>query len=118
MASKTIDIETIKDESKEWKSVLISNITEEDKEIYLKRKKAVDMYLDGYKLANIVEATGLSLNEPRRLLQKCCTLDDDNQPIGYVALIPYKRTKEYQRKSDFTSSDTPTIKLSLYNQSK
>jgi hypothetical protein len=91
----------IKEERKYWKTVEISCLSEEQQNKYLNRKKAVDMYIDGFSNKQIMFATNLKgKGEAKRLLQKCLTADEFGSYKGYSALIPYKHIKtNYERKN-------------------
>ena len=81
-----------------WATVLVENINDNDvKELYLRRKKAIDMYFDGVKISKIVEETGFHRNTILRFAKRCITIDENGLPFGYKALIPYKRIKKYKR---------------------
>lgn len=87
--------------TKDWPKVLVENLSESNKEIYLKRKMAVDMYLDNNKLLSEIEnKTGIKPNDVRRLVKRCLSFDKKGSIYGYTALIPYKRIKQYTRKEN------------------
>ena len=85
-----------------WQTVLEDNIeNEEYKKLYLRRKKAIDMYFDNVKISKIVEETGFHRNTIRKFAKRCLMIDEKNGlPFGYVALIPYKRIQKYKRIDD------------------
>lgn len=87
----------------QWPTVLIDNIAESDRELYLLRKQAVDMYLNNTPIQEIIDATGFHRNITRKLVQRCLELDQFGNPYGYTALIPYKRIKKYTRKDEVIS---------------
>ena len=100
MAEKKFNILKYKEERSTWKSVLTDSMSLEQKELFLKRKKAVDMYINGNSINDIVKETGLHRTEPSRLVNRCSELDENGMPFGYSALIPYKRQSSYDRKAD------------------
>lgn len=91
----------LKDERKYWKTVELSCLSEEHQNKYMNRKRAVDMYIDGYSALQIISATNLKgKSEAKRLLLKCLTTDEFGSYMGYTALIPYKHIKtKYVRKN-------------------
>lgn len=68
--------------------VLSSNVRTQ----YIKRKTAVDLYIDGISPKKIHEETGILPCEIIRLVKKCVALNENQQPVGYEALIPRKHT--------------------------
>ncbi|MCT4618772.1 MAG: hypothetical protein N4A62_05225 [Marinisporobacter sp.] len=85
---------------RKWKKVLIDNLPDKDKELFITRKKAVELYIIGEKTTNeIVEITGLHRNEIVRLVERCLYTDENGCIYGFTALIPYKRVVNYNRTS-------------------
>lgn len=74
-----------------WEDINIAALPEEARSLYLNRKKAVDLYIDGVSPKIITEETGLSNCEINRLIRKCVALDERQLPVGYAALILRKR---------------------------
>lgn len=106
MAVKKFNIIKLKEESKEWTTVLTENMEPTLKKIFENRKLAIDMYLNGNSIEDISNATNLSRSEPTRLLERCIKLDECGRPYGYTALIPYKRQNKYTRKQDINNSNS------------
>lgn len=71
-------------------------------EIFEKRKKAVQLYLNGeLTLVEIKKITGISRKQVNNLTRKCLQKDGSGQLWGFRALLPYKRTGEkYVRIAD------------------
>lgn len=88
---KDFDLCFLIEERKLWKIVEESCLSNEQRLKYLNRKKAVDMYIDGYTASSISNATGLKgKGEAKRLLMKCMQSDEYGNYLGYAALLPYK----------------------------
>mgnify|MGYP002712145664 FL=1 len=75
-----------------WMPVNIDALSQDVRSQYLKRKNAVDLYIDGNPLKQISEETGVLSCEIIRLVRKCIALNEKQIPIGYEALIPRKHT--------------------------
>ncbi|WP_455542542.1 hypothetical protein [Intestinibacter sp.] len=86
------------EDRKNWPTVLADNLSIKDKELYIRRKKAVDMYFDNIDISKIAEVTGFHRNTIRELAKRCTLLDEEGNIYGYKALIPYKRINKYIRK--------------------
>ena len=97
-------------DTSKWKTVLIEEIPEDSRQLFLNRKKAVDMYLDCMPISDIMKKTGLSRNEPLRLLKRCLEVDEYGNVYGYTALIPYKRIESVNREFSQLLEDYPEIK--------
>ncbi|MFS0672581.1 MULTISPECIES: hypothetical protein [Ornithinibacillus] len=79
-------------------NILLDN---EKKEIFIKRKKAIDMYIDNEKTINeICKITNINQTDLYRLLKRCLEIDNTGQPFGYRALIPNFRVKRYTREEN------------------
>ncbi|MCE5169692.1 hypothetical protein LQV63_10240 [Paenibacillus profundus] len=90
---------------KEWAIVLIDNLNENDKEVFLKRKKAIDMYMNNQPIKLIRTETGIDFESLRRLVRRCITMNDENGVmLGYRGLIPNKRIRGYTRISQKNSN--------------
>lgn len=87
---------------KKWDKVLIEDVPIKYREIYLNRKKAVDMYIDNIEVARITEETGYSRNHIRYLFIRCLKVNDDGILYGYRALIPYKRIESLKKLDEET----------------
>lgn len=96
-----------------WKKVLIDNLSSKNKEVFMRRKEAVELYITTEKSTNeIVELTGLHRNEIVRLVKRCLYTDEKGEIYGFTALIPYKRIVNYSRNS-INDSDKYTGAFSL-----
>ncbi|WP_144516560.1 DDE-type integrase/transposase/recombinase [Bacillus sp. WP8] len=94
------DIDPKSLDTSNWPKVLVDHLDEEHKEIYLKRKQAVELYLEGNtSLREIHNSTGISRKRIRMFTQRCLELDENSNLWGFRALIPYKKTLEYKRKN-------------------
>ncbi|WP_240452433.1 hypothetical protein [Virgibacillus sp. YIM 98842] len=83
-----------------WPTVLIENLTPEHRILFLKRKKAIDLYISTeMKVKDIETETGLRRDEIHRFVKRCLEKDELGEVMGYRALIPYKRVKDYSRKN-------------------
>ncbi|GEM_PF-5097497 len=78
-----------------WSKVLVNNLSEIDKNVYINRKRVVDMYMN-----EIENKTGIKSNDVRRYVKHCMSIDDTGAMYGYTALIPYKRIKKYSRQNN------------------
>lgn len=88
-----------------WPDVIIDNLSPTNKEIYLKRKKAIDYLMNtDKKISEIELETSLKRSEIYRFLRRCLEVDNTGSIIGYRALIPYKRIKDYCR-TDFPENN-------------
>ena len=75
-----------------WSPVNTDVLSQDARNQYLQRKCAVDLYIDGNPLKKISEETGVLSCEIIRLVRKCITLNENQIPVGYEALIPRKHT--------------------------
>lgn len=92
-----------------WKTVLVDNIEPKYRELYLKKKSAIDIYFKNtYSLREISEQTGVHENEIRRYVKRCLSLDAKGEIWGYRGLVPHKRLRNYER-NDF--GDIKDVKL-------
>ncbi|QDX94072.1 hypothetical protein EEL30_18340 [Brevibacillus laterosporus] len=97
-----------------WPTVLIEILDESDKEKFLNRKRAVDMYLNSNVTATeIALETGIHRNHITKYVKKCLLFDDEGRIWGYRALIPQKNTVKYTRKNINTKGQKMTGSFNL-----
>lgn len=100
MANKQCNLAKLYEQRKEWKTVNVECLTDTDKQRYLSRKLAVDMYINGKALKEIEVVTNIKPTKYLALVKKCLQLDEHGLMLGYTALIPYKHLKKYERKQE------------------
>lgn len=91
MASKKYDLIALQADREDWIDIPEEIIAEKYRDIYKKRKMAIDMYIDGCKMADIEERTFVKHSNLPRLLERCLCKNEKNIQIGYAGLIPRKR---------------------------
>lgn len=84
-----------------WQTIPDNAIPESDRELYLKRKTAVDLYLNTTtSIPEITQHTSIVRQELHRFVLRCVQLDEDGQPWGYRALIPRVHINGYTRRQE------------------
>ena len=81
-----------------WNPVNESALDGEKRTIFLTRKRAVDLYIDGISPKIIAEQTKLPTSEIHRFTKMCLKRDENGKMLGYTSLIPYKRINAGDRK--------------------
>lgn len=76
-----------------------SCLSETDRQLFLRRKKAVELKLSGNHLKAITKSTGLRGAEVCRLFGRYTQIGQDGRYEGERALIPNKRIVPYSRKN-------------------
>ncbi len=74
-----------------WKDMPIEAIPEKQREQFVMRKLAVDMYIDGSNSIEIEGKTGVFHNNIPRLIERCTTLNEFGEYYGYEALLSNRR---------------------------
>ncbi|HEX7649721.1 MAG TPA: hypothetical protein VF450_20160 [Noviherbaspirillum sp.] len=82
-----------------WHCPDISVLDAEDQALFTARKTAVEMYAHGDPYHVIREATHKRQSEVRRLVHRCLIPAGDGAPLGFYALLPHVRFKQYTRKA-------------------
>jgi putative transposase len=80
-----------------WPNVLVDNLSEEDRNTYYNRRKAVEMYFQNKTHDEIKEATGIHRNIVTKFVKRCLETDSESVIWGFRALIPRKRISSYKR---------------------
>lgn len=85
-----------------WPTVNYMILDENDMSEFLRRKTAIDMYMENtIPVKEIISETGIDDNTLRRLVKRCFEVDSEGVIWGYRALIPRKRILNYLRKDSF-----------------
>ncbi len=80
-----------------WFKVDETLLNEEKRILFLKRKEAIDLYVNNEKsLKEIFSCTGIDRRNLIRLYNRCISYDENALPWGYRALIPGKNIKKYE----------------------
>lgn len=83
-----------------WPNVLLDQIDAKYRSVFLKRKQAIELYFKNEKtLKDITNITGIRRDYIYKFAKRCLETDENGKLWGFRALIPYKRTKSYNRKS-------------------
>lgn len=91
MRHKKLNIIILRSHRETWRDVAIENMPLKIKSRFLKVKKAVDLYIDGFPVKAIEEETGINRQNITRFIGKCLVVDEYGNEYGYSALIPYSR---------------------------
>jgi len=97
LAGKKHNLSELRIDRLSWRKVLEDVLSPEKKEIFLNRKKAVDMYIDGADNNSIERETHIHKTRLNKLTAKCRRINPDtNEQYGYSALLPFYRTKKHK----------------------
>jgi hypothetical protein len=83
-----------------WPDISQESVDDELKETFNNRCRAIQMYLEGEAVNTIQVDTGVSRTSITDLLRRCLQPGPDGNILGYTALIPFYRLKEYERKAE------------------
>lgn len=81
-----------------FKKVDATAMDEDDRELFIRRKKAIDMRLDGYVGREIRAQTGISESEVTRLFKRYTLMLVEGLFLGEVGLIPHSRVSSNVRR--------------------
>ena len=95
MANKSIDLYNLKEIRKSWKEYPIEVVPEDKRTTFLNRRNAVDMYIDGVPNPEIEKLTGIHRTKIYYWVLKCCSFNDEDEYIGYEALVHPHRLSSY-----------------------
>ncbi len=98
-------------DTKNWKSVIVDDFSEKDKDIFSRRKQAIEMYIERSKtVKEISKITRIEESEIRRLFKRCISENSEGEIWGFCALIPSKHLKDYCKKIDITTFNESNTK--------
>lgn len=83
-----------------WPSVDHDALPEDRRAQYLRRRKAVEMYLSGASEAELKEATGIPRSNVYRIIvDRCLSQHPDGTLFGWRGALPFYRVASYRRKT-------------------
>lgn len=107
---KLIDRIFLREVRKDWPEL---NTDVMDNDIaceYLRRKLAVDLYIDGASFSSIDERTGFSDSKTIYYVQRCVTVAKDTETMaGYAALLPQNRINRKKAKIEQLFEQYPDL---------
>ncbi len=109
MSSK-IDRLALRQSREQWTPVLVDGLSEEERNSFYNKKKAVDLYIDGVSPSKIEEITGIPSGETIRLVRRCTEYKEDHGQAGYSALLAYRRVAKKSSKMDLLIVEHPELK--------
>lgn len=80
-----------------WPTVAGSMLDDRNREQFTNRSAAVRMYLEGYPVREIAQATGINRGDLAKFADRCLETANDGRIMGFRALIPNLPLKKYQR---------------------
>lgn len=83
----------------QWPTIKADLISEEHKEVFNYRVKAITLYADGRSISEILEQTGVRSSLLNYLSKRCIEMHPDGSIWGFRALVPNVRMKDYTRSS-------------------
>lgn len=111
MASKKYDINELKMIRETWTDIPLEVIPEKNRDLYSRRKQAVNMYIDGMKSNYIESVTGIFHNRITTLISRCLISTEEGF-LGYMGLLPQKRFSNNISNGNFSKliCKYPTLK--------
>jgi len=89
-----------------YKKVDATAMNEEDRELFVRRKKAIDMRLDGYTGREIREQTGISESELTRMFKRYTVMLVEGVFLGEAGLVPHSRLSSNVRHKPLPNKHT------------
>lgn len=88
MPPRKFNLLALQQQRDEWKRVCTDFMVEEERNAFDKMQKAVDMYIEGYSLKEIVIKTNIPHQKISKLVQRCLFVNPSTgEQYGYSALI-------------------------------
>ena len=101
MANKLYDLRELQLIRNAWPDIPDEAVPEPKRKIFLARKRAVNLYINGAKLSDIEKQTGVRRGNISRLLKRSLKKKEDGEYYGYEALIPNNKMEEVCRTNTF-----------------
>jgi len=83
-----------------WPRAITEGLDDKRQEQYDSQVEAMKLYFANLRVAEISRRTGVPANRLSGLAQKCLLPASDGNILGFRALLPYSRLKDYERTAD------------------
>ena len=93
MAVKKFDLSELREIRYQWQPIPVEVLPEDKRKLYEQRKTAVDLYIDGVNVSEIMSITHIDRRNICRYVDKCLSVDENGEYYGYSALVKYCRKK-------------------------
>ena len=80
-----------------WRQISIESLSIKRKDAFVKRQRALKLYLTGSSGKEIKEETSLDISLIINLLKKCLVKEDCDEIVGLRALVPYYRESYFRK---------------------
>ncbi|MFJ4394584.1 hypothetical protein ACIPZG_05490 [Pseudomonas sp. NPDC089395] len=80
-----------------WESVSEQSLSPETAAVFKHRKKALEMYMEGCTISDIMHQTTVDGSYLKKMIKRCLTVAPNGFVYGYSALLPNTAIKVYRR---------------------
>ena len=87
-----------------WPDVDFNALSNAQRIIFSKRRRAIELYAEGEAVRLIEERTGINRHQLYFLLDRCLKIDADGRIVGFPALLKYQRIAPYTRTAPLGSA--------------
>ena len=92
MRNKKFNLLDLRRYRENWKEIKTELWSNDKRNLFVRRKKAVDMYIDDFSVQKIFNDTGIRSDKVAKLIERCIKTDEETgEQYGYVGLIPNKK---------------------------
>lgn len=92
MRNKKFNLLDLRRYRENWKEIKTELWSNDKRNLFVRRKKAVDMYIDDFPVQKIFNDTGIRSDKVAKLIERCIKTDEETgEQYGYVGLIPNKK---------------------------
>lgn len=85
-----------------WPTVDIHSLSDKNAETFMKRKVAIEMWINSSTLDQVENNTGIRRAELYKFIEKCLVMHADGRIKGFRGIIPFVRSAENKRKKPLT----------------
>ena len=93
-----------------WEEINAEMLSEEKRNVFQKRKRAVDLYIDATPLKTVSDALGMPPSEVLRFVKRCTQKGEDGRMLGYCTLIPSFISSPQERDFEKLLQKYPSLK--------
>lgn len=108
MRNKKYNLLELQSYKENWVPIKTDLWSQDKRNTYEKRKRAVDMYIDDYPAKTIFSETGINHDKVAKLIARCIKIDPiTSKQYGYAALIPNRKVST-KAPTEYKSSTAKT----------